>query len=571
MEWGHVSSSENPADLLSRGALPLQLLHSKSWWNGPDWMLNYTKVPPLLEEEDGNSAVESERRLDSITNHVAVDEDFDLLERFSSFSKLKRVTAYCLRFAKNAKLPSIRRQGGLLTLKEIQDAAIYLIKMTQFQHFYLELQALRKTKEVPLKSSLKSFSPFLDNSGVIRVGGRLKNSHLNYDRRHPILLPKDSRLTSLIMLEFHITSLHSGPQALLYEVRQVFWPIHGKKLSQKIVKNCVKCFKTKPSFSSQQMGDLPSQRVTPCRAFDNTGVDYFGPIWYRRVQQRRSSPIKGYIALFVCFSTKAIHLELVTDQTTGTFVAALRRFMARRGKPRNIYSDNAMNFVGARNHLAELRRLFRSDKHQQVVSKILAEDNVEWHFIPPHSPHFGGLWEAGVKATKRHLLRIVGNAVLTYEELSTLITQVEACVNSRPLTPMSNDPNDLMPLSPGHFLIGQPLTLMPEPNLIPLQLNSLSRWQHVQQLLQSFWKRWSTEYLSSLQQRSKWWFRSGNLREGTLVLLSDENQPPLKWKTGRIAELHPGKDGLCRVATVKTSKGLLKRSINKLCILPINY
>ncbi|XP_046406292.1 uncharacterized protein LOC124171197 [Ischnura elegans] len=237
------------------------------------------------------------------------------------------------------------------------------------------------------------------------------------------------------------------------------------------------------------MGDLPSQRVTPCRAFGNKGVDYFGPIWYRRVQQRRTSPIKGYIALFVCFSMKAIHLELVTDQTTATFVAALRRFMARHGKPRNIYSDNAVNFVGARNHLAELRRLFRSDKHQQVVSKFLAEENVEWHFIPPHSPHFGGLWEAGVKATKRHLLRIVGNAGLTYEELNTLVIQVEACVNSRPLTPMSNDPNDLIPLTPGHFLNGQPLTLMPEPNLILLQLNSLSPWQQVQQLLQSFWKR----------------------------------------------------------------------------------
>ncbi|XP_046406382.1 uncharacterized protein LOC124171284 [Ischnura elegans] len=317
------------------------------------------------------------------------------------------------------------------------------------------------------------------------------------------------------------------------------------------------------------MGQLPPPRVAPSRAFSNTGIDYFGPVWFRRVQQRRSPPVKGYAALFICLSTKAIHLEFVSDLTTASFLAALRRFMARRGRPHDFYSDNATNFVGAKNELIALRKLFQSQQHQYEVSRSLSEYNVAWHFIPPRSPHFGGLWETGVKSAKRHLLRVIGKAILTYEELTTLLAQIEACINSRPITPMSNDPNDLMPLTPGHFLIGQPLTSMPEPDLIALQVNRLSRWQHVQQLFQAFWRRWSTEYLSSLQQRTKWTVKSENLRVGTLVLLVEENQPPLQWRTGRVLELHPGGDGLCRVITVKTSTGVFKRAVNKLCILPI--
>jgi hypothetical protein len=204
------------------------------------------------------------------------------------------------------------------------------------------------------------------------------------------------------------------------------------------------------------------------------------------------------------------------------------------------------------------------------VHNYAAKTQFHWHFIPPNSPHFGGLWEAGVKSLKYHWKRIVGKALLTFEEFSTLITQVEACLNSRPLIALSSEPNDPSYLSPGHFLIGAPLTTLPEPDLTNTTMNSLSRWQRVQRFSQQLWKRWSSDYLNNLQQRSKWRSQQPNLQPGMLVLLREDNLPPMSWKLGIISETFPGADGYVRVVTVKTSSGQLKRPIHKLVALPVN-
>lgn len=209
----------------------------------------------------------------------------------------------------------------------------------------------------------------------------------------------------------------------------------------------------------------------------------------------------------------------------------------------------------------------------EKVPEIAINEGINWHFIPPASPHFGGLWEAGVKSTKHHLKRILGNNKLTFEELTTTVIQIEACLNSRPICPLTNDPNDINALTPGHFLVGGPLLAIPEESYIQQNEHRLNRWQHIQQLMQSFWKRWQTEYLHSLQQRPKWMSRTKNLRNGDLVLIRDENLPPCKWLLARILETHPGSDGLVRVVTIKTKNGVFKRAISKVCLLPIedNY
>jgi hypothetical protein len=227
--------------------------------------------------------------------------------------------------------------------------------------------------------------------------------------------------------------------------------------------------------------------------------------------------------------------------------------------------------VGAKTILdKELQSLLKNNSHWNITHQFTANEGIQWKFIPPRSPHFGGLWEAGVKSVKHHLRRVTSEANLSFEEMYTLLTQIEACLNSRPLSPLSSDPNDYQALTPGHSLIGGPVTALPENNLQELQNNRLSRYQHVQQLAQHFWSRWSTEYLPQLQQRTKWKQTTQSiLNIGDLVIIKDNNLPPCKWQLGRIAILHPGCDGMNRVATIRTSVGEVKRATVSFCKLPI--
>ncbi|XP_011858374.1 PREDICTED: uncharacterized protein LOC105555930 [Vollenhovia emeryi] len=316
------------------------------------------------------------------------------------------------------------------------------------------------------------------------------------------------------------------------------------------------------------MGSLPSDIIHPSRAFTITGVDFAGPITTLVNKGRGRKTNKSYIALFVCFSTKAIHLEATSELTTAAFIASLRRFIGQRGRPRTLYSDNGTNFIGANRELKEVYQFVRAEV-ETGIGDMFANENIEWKFIPPDSPHMGGLWEAGVKSCKYHLKRVMGNVLFTFEELATALSQIEACLNSRPLSSMSADPMDLQPLTPAHFLIGEALTSLPDVNVTTIPLNRLDRWQMIQRVFQDFWKRWAAEYLNNLQGRSKWRIAKENLKVNDLVIIREENLPPLKWKLGRVIELHPGSDGLVRVATVRTSGNNVKRSIVKLCKLPL--
>jgi hypothetical protein len=323
--------------------------------------------------------------------------------------------------------------------------------------------------------------------------------------------------------------------------------------------------------ANPKTGNLPAHRVQPGRPFQTCGVDYAGPVLIRESRGRgKRALLKSYIAIFVCFTTKAIHIELVTELTTAEFLAALRRFVARRGLPQNIYSDNATNFVGANNELIELKNFFEHKQFKNQVMNQLVNMSIKWHFIPPRSPHMGGLWEINVKSVKQHLKKNLGETKLTYSEMYTVLVQIEACLSSRPLIPISNDPNDLEPLTPGHFLVGESLTSIPEYDVSDVPMNRLSRWQLVEQLRSHFWKRWHREYLTQLQQRSKpKGTKNTPMEIGTMVLMMEDNAPSLSWNLGRVIELHPGDDGVTRVVTVRTNQGDFKRTARRLCVLPL--
>lgn len=391
-------------------------------------------------------------------------------------------------------------------------------------------------------------NPFLDDKGILRVGGRLQNAEVNFDKKHQIILPSKDKVTYLILEHFHKKYFHIGQQALLYHMRQKFWPIGGRGLARKVVHNCVTCVKNRPVIVEQLMGHPPPERVNIGPAFSNSGVDFAGPFFVRNKNQRKGAPHRVYVAVFVCMATKAIHIEMVTDLTSESFVATLKRFFARRGKCCTLFSDNAANFIGAHSELRRLHGLFNNQ--DEVLGGFLASEGISWKFIPPRAPNFGGLWEAGVKSFKYHFRRVVGNANLNYEEFLTMIVEIEGILNSRPLTPISSDINDLEALTPGHFLIGRAINTISEPDITEVPINRLSRWKRVEKLTQLVWKRWSLDYLTHFQQRHKWQFTKNNVNPGMMVILREDNLPKCKWILGRIINVIYGKDGCIRVANV---------------------
>lgn len=489
--------------------------------------------------------------------------NFINFNRFSNYNRLKRAVAYILRFIQACKRRPAK--NNYLSESELSNALNVIIRISQIESF-IEYNLLIKGQTLSNKSPLLKFNVFLDCKNIMRVGGRLENSAFAYDKKHPILIQSTHRFTKLLFESEHARLMHAGPQLLLASIREVYWPIGGRNLAKACYRRCIRCSRMKGKVITPLMGNLPQQRLNPGGfPFETVGVDYAGPISSASRQGRGCRIVKVYIALFICFTTKAIHLELVGDLTSNSFILALRRFIARRGKPTDIYSDNGTTFVGAYNDLATFLKT-----NCDSITSDLSNDGIRFHFIPAYSPHFGGIWEAGVKSAKFHLLRVLGNCHLSYEELNSTLVQIEAILNSRPLTPLSSHPEDMTPLTPGHFLIGRHSTSLPTKDLQEHNTSHITRFHRIEQLRQHFWTRWSKEYVSELQQRTKWRTCNDSLKLGTLVLLKEDYSSPLKWKLGRIVALYPGQDQIARVADVKTTTGVVRRSFSKLCPLPLD-
>ncbi|XP_055686927.1 uncharacterized protein LOC129792164 [Lutzomyia longipalpis] len=581
-EWRHVASADNPADPLSRGCLASQAVTNTLWWSGPEWLVQGSDHWPAAFDPKTFSMGRKPAVALTSTNAMSPAHDTNdslhsiLHMRISTFTRMQRVLAWVIR-AKNifkVRKGRVTRSTqenmitGPLTVDELQQAETFLVKREQEQHFAAILTAVRNGSldHTSHFKFIRRLRPFIDSEGILRVGGRLSNSCESYDVQHPIILPK-GRLSLLIARHFHLTMLHAGPQALLSSLRQRFWPIDGRRLTRHVVYHCVRCFKVKPRVQEQLMGDLPEHRASKLAAFTATGMDFAGPVLLK-TGIRKGTTTKAYILVLVCMSTKAIHLELVSSLTTNAFIAALRRFTSRRGAPKYIYSDNAKTFVGADR---ELKELLASTEYTDDVGNFMSGKGIQWRFQPPRAPHHGGLWEAGVKSCKYHLKRIVGATPLNFEEMTTVLTQIESVLNSRPLVqlPTSSDMPDLTYLTPGHFLGLEGAAQLPDPTLEHLSSNRVSRWQLCQKLQQDFSKRWKEEYLTTLQVRTKWSKECVNLQVEDVVLLYADHLPSPGWLLGVVMEIFPGKDNRVRVVLVRTSKGTFKRPITKVVKLPI--
>ncbi|XP_061506883.1 uncharacterized protein LOC133392134 [Anopheles gambiae] len=300
-----------------------------------------------------------------------------LCERVGSFTKLKRIVAYCHRFFDRKRI----NRKSYFELRELKRAEKTIIRLVQNEVYATEYECIKQGQQVVRKSPLRAITPILDKDNVMRVGGRLSNADIKDEQKHPVIIPGKHWIAELIADKYHKILRHAGPQLMINTMQLRFWIVGARNVAKRTVYNCVKCTRCRPKLIQQPMADLPEQRVRQARPFSISGVDYAVPIMVKGTH-RRAAPTKGYISIFVCFVTKAVHIELVSNLSFSAFLAALRRFVARRGHATELHSDNGTNFRGANNKLRELYKLLNSDTHQDEVVGWCAERDKKEVYTP---------------------------------------------------------------------------------------------------------------------------------------------------------------------------------------------
>ena len=569
--WKHVPTGENPADCCSRGIMPAELLSFDLWWNGPLWLHQDPYAEP--HQPPRRTLQPLEMKTVKIVNVVNSNPSVlcQMQERTSGYYMTLAVTAWWFRFRDRLRLGRPEPDNRILQLsgQELQRARDWILRENQIINFPKDVKALLKGQTIPPTSRLRALNPQLDSAQLLRVGGRLGNSALTYSQQHPVIADSQDSLIRKWFYHIHLSLCHCGPTLLLSYAGNHLHILGARRLSRTVCSQCTVCRRKAPTWTTQMMGDLPPERVTPAQTFLHTGMDLAGPFYLKLGYVRKPTIIEAYICIFVCLTYKAVHLEVLSDQKTDTLQACIARFVSRRSCPQHLYSDNGPNFTGARNELKRLYSWLRSEPvTEEMQHYLLQHHGITWHNTPPASPHFGGLWESAVRSMKKHLRRVMGTNRYTFEQLTTIACQVEACMNSRPLLPLTSHNQDgLTTLTASHFLLYHAPSSYPEDPRLIERPDLLKKWRHCQSVVQHFWQRWSWEYLSTLQARSKWQHKTPNLQVGDIVLLKYKKTISCHWPLARITAVYPGQDGLVRVAMVKMATGQYKRSVVKLALI----
>ena len=548
--WNHISTRENPADCASRGITGSEIENKTLWWNGPSWLSQHENEWPQVEFLCLRNCPEENKKIQIITTNVDSEQTFLEITRYSNFSKLIRVVAWVMKFVQILRTETTEK---MLSSSNLVEAEKLILTIEQKRWFKEEICLLSQNLPLHPKHYLLPLTPFWDeNLKLLRVGGRISQSTLPELKKFPILVPRNSPLVPLLIRFYHEKTLHGGCQLTLFTIRQKFWIVRLKSKIKQVIKDCVTCSRFNSKISPPIMGDLPSERITESQPFAITGIDFTGSLEVKMPQL-----CKIYIVIFVCFTTKAIHLDVVFSLTKESCLNVIKRFIARRGVPSQLYSDNATTFISARKEIMEL---------QNEVSQL----GTDWFMIPARAPHFGGLWEAGIKSVKHHLRRTMKTHILHLENFLTLLAQIESVLNSRPLVPSSDDPNDLTVLTPAHFLVGKPFAVPPlsSPKQSKPRKVTLKDLQQMETMKQKFWSIWKHDYLTSLQPRSKWQKTGDSFKPNDMVFVADENTVPLQWPLGRVTKVFTGNDNVSRVAEVRTQKWIGNRPVVKLRKLP---
>ena len=574
-QWYYTPTENNSADYASRGLKMSDSKGLKLWLYGPPELYD-THVPNLQTCEEFNKLDESDIELKTHNKPVVClslvpsDDIVSFLERrVSKWSRMKRVLCHVIRFIDICKKQ--RTDTKELSLQELQYAETQLIKLVQEKYLALEIAIARKnamdTKLKQRGSSIENLNPFLDNKGVLRVGGRLRNNE-DQSTTHPIILPKNCKISTRLVEHYHSKVQHCGRTTTINEVRSNgFWIINVNGITREVINKCIQCRYLRRKTSEQKMADLPSERVISEGPFTYSGIDMFGHFLCKEGRKE----LKRYGIIFTCFSCRAVHIEMVKTMNTDSFINALRRFIARRGVVRYIRSDNGSNFVGAKRELDEA---FRSLDHEKIREYLQSENCewVSWQYNPPHASHVGGVWERMIRIVRSILNSLLKNVAgrLDDESLETFFCEAEAIINNRPLAPDSLSDVSCEALTPAHLLTMKAKVAFPPPGIFQREdIYCRKRWRQVQALAEQFWSRWRREYLALLQTRNKWQRPSRNFKEGDVVILKDEELFRNHWPLASVVIAKPDSDGLVRkvILRVSHSRTPIERSIHKLLLL----
>ena len=540
--WGYCPSEENPADIGSRGILGSKLKEEKLWWCGPNWLTEKEdRWPLVIEDVDTPESQEEAKKTANVMvvdvqNHPSVARVVDV-NRYEKLEKLHRVTAWMLRFLNNVRRNSAQtaRRRGRLTREELLTAEREWLKAMQGD--------LRRQANF---HQLVSELGLVENEGSLRCVERLDHSELEVDARRPVILPRDHKYTTMVVEDCHERVMHSGVRATLAEVRSRYWVPKGRQHVKKVLSKCVTCRGLEGrAYSAPPTAMLPDFRVKEAPAFTKVGVDFAGPLY---VKAQAGGMRKVYIALFSCCVSRAIHLELVEDLSAEAFRRALRRFAARRGTPTLIVSDNAKTFQATEK---ALNNLF---SHPDVVSE-LDRKKIEWRFNLERAPWWGGFFERMVKSVKACLRKVLGNARLSFDELFTVLVEVEGTLNSRPLT-YEYDEVEHEVLTPSHLIFGRRIKSMPDEIAEDPEDNENSvsaRFRYLTVKLAHFWNRWRKEYLANLREfhRAKVGRADREVQTGDVVTVFEENKKRGEWKMAVVESLIKGKDNVVRGADLR--------------------
>lgn len=583
-KWYHIPTKENASDVASRGVGLNNLQNDTLWFHGPVFLLEENWSAKMTEQQ-----YENDEELKGVKVHMTTKTNNPILTHFSNYERLIRFTAMCLWWLNKSKKngPSVHFN----TTEYFQKSETKWFATVQAEHFYDEIKKLTKGERVSTTSNIIALDPFIDEAGIMRVSGRLLFAKMTFDEKHPIILPYHSHLSKLIAKDAHERTFHSFTQSMLQFVRQRFWITRARTLIEKTAKECVLCFRFKKVLAKQKIAQLPTCRVQPTKPFAYTNVDFAGHFEVKNSPHRNAAYCKCYISVFVCLTTRAVHLELVHNLTSEAFILALKRFTARRGIPTYFYSDRGTNFVGAsrelhkmlnqlldqtesklNDQLAKLRTTWKivdtKHTHEELQASV-KKTQINWRFFPAHAPHMAGSVERTVGSVKYHLVRVLHGVKISYVTFSTLLTQIEAQLNSRPLWSNTSGTHTDFVLTPSHFFNYQPINALPEPDVSEIPIERLNQYQFLVKLNNEFWRVWSKDYLHNLQKKQIWRHAEPNVHIGQIVLIAEDNIAPTHWLIGKITKTFPGQDGLIRSVELQCKKSILTRPIHKLAILPI--
>ena len=522
--WTYVPTNQNPADMASRGASITELINSQ-WFSGPKFLWTepiVTPQQPQLSINPNDDEVKKASVSLATTTKVAAFDKY--LQRFSEWSCAIKAIALIRKVIHKEAKPNHE------TAKQA------ILKIIQHDYFFDEIADLNSHKSVKKSSSLVKLAPFLDEDGLLRIGGRLQESlTLSFYEKHPVIAPKTSHIAKLIIGHCHQLAAHQGCEPTLANIRNHgLWIVNARSQVNKHVRSCVTCKKIRGTPKTPQMGTPPSERLAETAPFTHCGLDCFGPF---RVKDGRKEK-KAYGLIVTCMSSRAVHLELLEDMTSDSFINALRNLIAIRGAISTIRCDQGTNFIGAFNELAK--------NMQGQISHHYPD--IKFTFNPPHSSNMGGVWERLIRSA-RNILKGMGErhgGRLSTPQLRTLLYEVMAVMNSRPLGVVTDEQT---PLTPNMLLTMKSQLTLPPPGLFEdADIYSRKRWRVVQQLANEFWRRWRNEYIHTLQNRQKWTHKQDEVSIGDVVhVLKDEGLRG-DWSLARVVGVDRSHDGEVRSA-----------------------